>query len=200
MDVTKTSSPGLAPRASSAAPAEQGATGPPQSAPRADRVDIRPLDVSGALQILLAEVRAAFDSLEIASNVSGLPGADSPSQAAQQLVEMALQALPDDAPLAPELITALERIDVALQLGFDRAVGTVSGWRNVTPVTIESIKETRQWVLAALGDDAQNPIWLRPEWLGLAPQLERLRRRRRLARRRLLDPDYSPGGMDDKYT
>jgi hypothetical protein len=174
--------------------------GPTPGALVADRVDIRPLDVSGALQILLAEARAAFDFLEISPSLSDPPIADSPTQAAHQLVEMVLQAIPDDAPIASELITALERSNNALQLGFDRAMGVVSGWRNATPAAVESIKETRQWVSSALGDDAQNKIWLRPEWLGLAPHLERLRRRRRLARRRLLDPDYSPGSMDDEYT
>jgi hypothetical protein len=200
VDVTKTPAPGFAARASNTAPAEQGATGAMQGAPRTDRVDIRPLDVSGALQILLAEVRAAFDSLEIFPNVSGLTIVDSPGQAAHQLVEIVLQAIPDDAPIASELINALERIESALQMGFDRSLSTVGGWRNASPAAVESIKETRQWVFSALGDDAQNPIWLRPEWLGLAPHLERLRRRRRLARRRLLDPDYSPGSLDDEYT
>jgi hypothetical protein len=41
-----------------------------------------------------------------------------------------------------------------------------------------------------------NPIWLRPEWLGLAPRLARLCRRRRVLKRRLTDPDYQPSIFD----
>jgi hypothetical protein len=200
MDVAKTSAPGFAARDSSAAPAEQGATRPMPGAPRADQVDIRPLDVSGALQILLAEVRAAFDSLEISATLSSLTVVDSPGQAAHQLVAMALQAIPDDAPIASELINALERMESALQTGFDRAMSAVRVWRDAAPAVVESIKETRVWVFSALGEDAPNPIYLRPEWLGLAPHLDRMRRRRRLARRCLLDPDYPPGSLDDEYT
>jgi len=49
-------------------------------------------------------------------------------------------------------------------------------------------------VFLVLGDEPQNPLWRRPEWVGLAPQLQRFWRRRRLAHRRLMDPDYSSGG------
>jgi hypothetical protein len=52
-------------------------------------------------------------------------------------------------------------------------------------------------VVSVFGEEPQNPIWLRPEWAGLAPRFERFWRRRCLARRRLTDPDYSSGGFDD---
>jgi hypothetical protein len=48
-----------------------------------------------------------------------------------------------------------------------------------------------------LSEDTQNPALLRPEGAGFAPSLERFRRRRRLARRRLLDPDYRETNADD---
>ena len=46
-------------RTATAAATEQGPQSPASIAPMVDRADIRPLDVSAALQILLAEVRAA---------------------------------------------------------------------------------------------------------------------------------------------
>jgi hypothetical protein len=50
-------------------------------------------------------------------------------------------------------------------------------------------------------------MWLRPEWLGLAPRIERFWRRRRLTRRGLADPDFlsfreaderDPDSVEDK--
>jgi len=81
-----------------------------------------------------------------------------------------------------------------LQTGFASAISAVSAWRDVPSAVVDAAKETRALVFSVLGDEPQNPLWLRPEWVGLAPRLQRFWRRRRLARRRLMDPDYSSGG------
>ena len=89
-------------------------------------------------------------------------------------------------------------IDVALRhSGMERALAIVTQWRDVPAAAVDAVKETRLLFLSALSDDLPNPLWLRPEWLGLAPVLQRFRRRRRIARRRLTDPDYSTASSDD---
>jgi hypothetical protein len=194
-------------RAGTVTSAEQ--EGPPSAAdiaPTADLADIRPLDISGALQILLAEVRAGLD-LQLSAAIT--PGAitstaaaagaiaQSPVQAARELVEMFLQALPEDASDAPAWTAALVRADAAMQSGIGQAVGVVIQWRDVPAAAVDAVAETRALFISALGDDPQNPLWLRPEWMGLAPMLHRFRRRRRNARRRLTDPDYSTQSLDE---
>jgi hypothetical protein len=188
---------------------EQGMPSPATAAPTADLVDIRPLDISGALQILLAEVRAALD-LQLGAAIT--PGAitssaatattagaiaQSPDQAARQMVEMFLQALPEDASDAPAWTAALVRADAALQSSIEEAMGVVTQWRDVPAAVVDAVADARALFIAALGDEPQNPIWLRPEWVGLAPVLQRFRRRRRNARRRLTDPDYPTPSLDE---
>jgi hypothetical protein len=163
-------------------------------APRADRADIRQLDVSGALQILLAEVRAGLD---LAADTVVAQGPIDPVHAARQLVDMFLQAVPDDASDPPAWTAALVNAEAAMQSSTERALIVVSQWREVPPPVVDAVKETRVLLLTVLGDDLQNPLWLRPEWLGLGPVFERFRRRRRNARRRLTDPDYAQGSLDD---
>jgi hypothetical protein len=233
-------------RAGSAPAAEQGTQSPASTAPPADRADIRPLDISGALQILLAEVRAEFDMLLEASSAAGSlaaggsgtgstaargaasgepadgaptfgaptpggsaagpltpgglttggPGALAPFQAARELVEMLLQALPDDAGDVPAWTGALVRVEGAIQAGIDRAMGVVSQWRDVPAVAVDAVRETRVLFSSALSDDAEYPPWLPPEWMGLGSMFHRFRRRRRNARRLLSDPDYSRRSLD----
>lgn len=190
MDIVK--APALDSAASRpATPAEQGVQSPPASAPLADRADIRPLDIPAALQILLSELRAALDLPPGSSDAAAL---DSPIQVAQVLVRMVLQSMPDEAPDVAAWTLALTRMETALQTGLASAISAVSAWRDVPSAVVDAAKETRALVFSVLGDEPQNPLWLRPEWVGLAPRLERFWRRRRLARRRLMDPDYSPGG------
>jgi hypothetical protein len=192
MDIAKT--PPLDSAASRAATttAEQGAQAPVASAAIADRADIRPLDIPSALQILLSELRAALGlEMGLASDGAAL---ESPVQAAQVLVRMVLQSMPDEAPDVAAWTQALARMETALQTGFASAISAVSAWRDVPPAVVDAAKETRALVFSVLGDAPQNPLWLRPEWVGLAPRLQRFWRRRRLARRRLMDPDYSSGG------
>lgn len=173
----------------------------PPVAPPGDLADIRPLDVSAALQILLAEVRAGLDAMlqtAIAQSPAAVAAASqSPLQAARTLVEMYLKALPADAGDAEAWTAAFVRVDDAMQSSFERAAAVVAQWRDASPPVMNAARETLAWFVAALRDDADNPLWLRPEWLGLAPAFNRFRRRRRNARRRLADPDYPWGSLDD---
>jgi hypothetical protein len=178
-------------RAGTATATEQGSHSAGAVAPPADRADIRPLDISGALQILLAEVRAGL-GLPVDAAIT-----QSPVQAARELVILFLQVLPEDAGNASAWTAVLVRVEAATQSSIERALSVVTQWRDVPPVAVDAVKETRALFFSALGDDPQNPLWLRPEWVGLAPRIQRFWRRRRNARRRLTDPDYSPGSLDD---
>lgn len=200
MDVTKAPMAGGSAGAPAAAEPGQGPRARDNLAPLADWADIRALDIPAALQILLAEVRAAFELQAIAmtGDTSVATTADSPSQAAHALLQMVLQAMPDEAAGAPEWAAALARVETALQSGLDRAIGAISMWREVPAMVIDAAQGARTLVVTVLGDDPQNPIWLRPEWAGLAPEFERFWRRRRRARRNLSDPDYSSGNLDDR--
>ncbi|HWJ34918.1 MAG TPA: hypothetical protein VNR70_06610 [Steroidobacteraceae bacterium] len=148
-----------------------------------DRLDIQPLDVVAALQILIAEVRSAVelpaDSLTM----------QSPTQASRVLIELFLQAVPEVTDNPPIWVAALTRVELAFQAAIDRAVDAVAVWRDVPQFVVDAAKETRALVVSQLCDEPPNPMWLRLEWLGLAPRVERFWRRRRLARRGLTDPD-----------
>jgi hypothetical protein len=174
-------------------------------APPVDRADIRPLDTSGGLQILLAEIRAAFEltAESIGSASAGDSGgagdttATSPTQAARQIVEWVLQSLPVDATDAAAWSAALFRTETALQAGLQQATTAVSSWRQVPEAVVDAVKQSGALVLLVLSDESPNPLWLRPEWVGLAPRLERFWRRRRAARRHLTDPDHWQWSLDD---
>jgi hypothetical protein len=199
MDVTKmpAAPTAAAARTPTAPPAEQGPQSPANSEPIADRADIRPLDITAALQILLAEVRASFELQAVATGQDANEAANTPPQAARALLQMVLSAMPDESASMPAWNAALARVETALQAGLDRGIDTVSVWRDVPAIVMDASREVRALVFSALADEPQNPAWLRPEWAGLAPRLERFWRRRRLARRLLTDPDYSPGNLDD---
>jgi hypothetical protein len=190
-DVGNMPSPATASRTVAATP-ERGAPAPSGIASALDRADIKPLDVPAALQILIAEVRAAFELLLAeAGDAATAPPAnlDSPALAARALVETVLQSLPDtlDENAWGE---ALPRMEAALQSAVQSAVDAVSAWRDASPVVVATTKQAAQLALQVLGDEPQNPLWLRPEWLATAPRLTRFWRRRRAHRRRLTDPDY----------
>jgi hypothetical protein len=205
MDVTKMPGPATAAARTPSTPsAEQGPQSPANAAPIVDRADIRPLDIPAALQILLAEVRAAFELQAIAMDSNASVTLGSPPQAARALLQMLISAMPDEpasmpngSASMPAWNAALSRVETALQTGLDRGIDAVTVWRDVPPVVVDAVKEARTLVFSMLGDDPSSAAWLRPEWAGLAPWLERFWRRRRLARRHLTDPDYSPGGVDD---
>jgi hypothetical protein len=183
----------------------QGTPSPTTAATPADLADIRPLDISGALQILLAEVRAGLDlqldasiaPSAITSSATASAIAQSPVQAARELVEIFLQALPEDASDAPAWTAALVRADAAMQSSIEQAIGVVTQWREVPAAAVDAVREARALFASVLGDDVENPLWLRPEWMGLAPMIHRFRRRRRNSRRRLTDPDLSPRYLDE---
>ena len=197
MDVTKLPAPGAAAtQTPTIPPGEPGSQSPANIAPIADRADIRPLDIQAALQILLAEVRASFDLQAVLMIGDGGVVLDNPAQAARAVVEIVVQSMPDVLDV-PVWTAALARAEAALQIGLERAIDVVTVWRDVPAAVVDAVKETRTSVFAVLGDEPQNPIWARPEWALLAPRLERFRRRRRIARRRLTDPDYSMGVFDD---
>jgi hypothetical protein len=197
MDVTKLPAPGAAAtQTPTIPPGEPGSQSPANIAPIGDRADIRPLDVQAALQILLAEVRASFDLQAVLMSGDGGVVLGNPAQAARAVVEIVVQSMPDGLNV-PVWTAALARAEAALQIGFERAIDIVTVWHDVQTAVVDAVKETRTSVFAVLGDEPQNSIWARPEWALLAPRLERFRRRRRIARRRLTDPDYSMGVFDD---
>jgi hypothetical protein len=169
----------------------QGSTMAAPIAALPDRADIRPLDVSSALQILLAEVRGGLDLPLDAAMIAA------PEQAAAALLELLLQGLPEDSHDVPAWSSALLRMEAVIQSGMERAISIVTQWRDVPPAVVDAVKEARAQFASALEDDPQNPLWLRPEWLGMAPLMQRFRRRRRNARRRLVDPDYPSGNLDE---
>jgi hypothetical protein len=197
LDITKLPAQGAAAiRALTTSPAEPGSKSPANIAAIADRADIRPLDIPAALQILLTEVRASLDLQAVQMSGEGSAVLDTPPQAARVLVELVVQSLPDEAGV-PAWTAALVHVETALPIGLERAIDAVTAWRDVPITVVDATKETRALVFSILGDDPQSPIWLRPEWAGLAPKFERFWRRRRIARRRLTDPDYSSATFDD---
>jgi hypothetical protein len=206
MDVTKLPPPAAADvRTPATSPGQLSSQTLAKPAALGDRADIKPLDVPAALQILLAEFRAALEQqsllafdqqLVIGDGGAGSAAPDNPAQAARILLQMAVQSLPDEPEVAAWAATLL-RMENALQTGIERAIDAVSAWRDVPAAVIDATKETRALVFAILGDEPQNPLWLRPEWAGFAPRLERFWRRRLIARRRLTDPDHASGSFDD---
>jgi len=156
-----------------------------------DRADIRPLDVAGALQILIAEVRAAFDEIGGAS-APLVPFAtatvDDEVAAARAIVELVLQSLPESFEPTSWSV-ALPRADAALQAGVEKAVEVVGAWRDVTPAVVNATRESGAMALHLIAGEPPYP-WPPPEWVGLARRLRRLWRRRRALGRRLVDPDH----------
>jgi hypothetical protein len=175
----------------------------------ADPVHIHPLDLMGAMQIVIAEVRAdlappgaalsppgaaphgggpRLEPLLLATG--GVPDEPMAALTPQTVVQMFLQAVPPPEMLEPQVwLAAATELEGRVQVALDRAVAATTAWRDVPAAVVEGVTDTRAVVVAALGDDPPNPLWLRPEWLGLAPRMERYWRRRRRARRWLRDPD-----------
>jgi len=151
--------------------------------------EIRGLDIPAALQILWLEVS---DALGIASPAPPAAGAD---QAAVAIVDAFLQSLPATDPIRPDdpaglaWIGAADRLQTVLEGGLDRAQSIVGAWPGVTAEVIESVAGSRAMIGSALLDAPLPTFLARPEWLGLAPRIERHLRRRRMLRRRLQDPD-----------
>jgi hypothetical protein len=210
MDVSKLPPPALPLNKSSTAPTKEQLAGEiaavlehdlqtlSKPASAGDRANIRPLDIPGGLQILLAEIRASLDvPADAAAPGSPESFPDSPLQAARQIVEWMLKALPDDAADVPAWTAALAKMESSLESGLQQASDTVAAWHDVAPAVVDAVQQSGSLVRAVLGDVQPNPLWVRPEWAGMAPRLERLWRRRRGARRRLTDPDHWRGSLDD---
>jgi hypothetical protein len=209
------SAAGTAQAAQTATPADTESSSAAAVISAADFADIRPLDLAAALQILVAEVRAGLDAYLEGSigpnaaaqgpatanaapnSIAQNPIAQSPIQAAHDLVDMFLRALPEDASDAPAWTAVLTQLETAVLSSVERAVSVVAAWRDIPPPVVDAVKQTRAMIFEALGDELQNPSWLRPEWMGLATPLQRFRRRRRNARRRLTDPDYPLVNLDE---
>ena len=167
-----------------------------------DQLHIEPLDVAGALQILLSEARAALPAAGVAAGAElgaflGGPAAvlglgvsvDALAAAPQAVILLFLRALPPTVLEPSTFLVVAHGVEADLHRALDAAVTTVAAWRAVPPAVVAAAGEARSVVLAALRDDPPNPLWLRPEWLGLAPSMERFWRRRRRARRFVDDPD-----------
>ena len=198
-DVGAGHTPGLR---QSAAPAVAGSVSTALAdavAALADPVHIHPLDLAGALQILTAEVRAELplpgDAPHAAGRLEplllaagGLPEEAPAATAPQTLAQAFLQPAPEL--LQPAVwLASVTQVEGALQAALDRGLAAVTAWRDVPAAVVDGTRETREVVLAAILDEPPNPLWLQPEWLGLAPRLEWYARRRRRARRALSDPD-----------
>jgi hypothetical protein len=216
MDVTK--SPPLDPsvnRPGAAAPTSQQSAASLSSRPAAalaDRLDIQPLDVAGALQIMTAEISTALEL------PAGSLLMQSPAQTSRAMIQLFLDAMQEGAPGLPEEMHAAPqvghatpenassllawsatsaRIELAFQCAIERAVEAVAAWRDVPQFVVDAAKETRTRIVSQLAEQPLSPSWLRPEWLGLAPKVQRYWRRRRVARRGLTDPDLWPSRETD---
>ena len=199
-----------------------GRKAPLPAPPAADLADIRPLDVPGGLQILIAEVRAALErELLLATGPadarpagattagSAAPGADvwlpeavpgavfdarAASEAARQVVDLLLRSLPAETADDAALGQRLPALEVALQSAGGRALEIISAWHDSAPATQAAAGLAVQMVANAVSDEPLLGAWMRPEWAGFLPRLEQFRRRRRRLRRRLVDPDYPHRG------
>ena len=171
-----------------------------------DRTDIRPLDLAGALQILIAEVRAELTRVLLQATDVSTPAtvgalssapADALLPAARDILESVLNSLPQSSLEVAVWSEALPAVDAAVASGLARAASIIEAWRDVPGPVVNAAQGLRALVANALSDEPLNPIWLRPEWLNLAPRLMRLRRRRKFLQRRLTDPDYRTSFFDD---
>jgi hypothetical protein len=121
----------------------------------------------------------------------------SPAQASPVLMRLFLQAVPEEAGNPEKWLATVTQLEITLQSALDQGVATVEQWRNVPQVVVDAARETRSVVMSQLSDEPPGPLWLRPEWMWLTPRMERFRRRRRLARRGLTDPDLRALPEDD---
>jgi hypothetical protein len=197
MEVAKPPSINVAPGGNPAPSAQSRSANPaPPLPPALDRADIGPLDVPAALQILIAEVQDAWQLAPTAATAQ--TPVQSPLEAAMRLVQTLLQSLPNTGGDARGWTTALAVLQAGLDTGIDRAIATVAAWRDVPQAAVDALKDARSMVAAALGDETLSPWLVPPEWAGLAPRLEIFRRRRRTARRRLIDPDFPLPELGDE--
>lgn len=130
--------------------------------------------------------------------LEALPAAASAPEAARQLVELLLKALPPESPDEAPFAQRLPALDSAVQSASAQALSIIDSWRAVPVATQAAAHLAVQLAANALGDEVLQAAWLRPEWAGLLPRLERFRARRRRLKRRLQDPDAREPPADDE--
>ena len=170
-----------------------------------DRMNIRPLDLASALQILIAEVRAELTRVLLQATDISTPAnagastapADALIPAAGDILESVLSSLPQSSLEVAVWSEVLPAVDAAVASGLARAGSIIETWRDVPGPVVSNAQAVRALVANALSDEPLNPVWLRPEWQNLAPRLMRLRRRRKFLQRWLTDPDYRASFFDD---
>lgn len=163
-------------------------------APPPDRADIRPLKLSDALRILLAEIREEMD-LSLLKVGEGAE-LDAPS-AVRESVALVLKSLPAEDANVSAWLVQLPRIEQALEVALPRALATVNGWRGLPAGISQQVADAVHEIRVLLLEDNPQLFNLRGEWAGLASPLSRYRRARRARRRRLTDPDYWPARLDE---
>jgi hypothetical protein len=163
-------------------------------APPPDRADIRPLQLSDALRILLAEIREAMDLslLKVGEGVE----LDAPS-AVRESLTLILGLLPTDDADVTAWLSVLPRIEQGLEGALPRALAAVNGWRELPAGVSQQMSEAVHEIRNLLLEDTPPLFPLRFEWAAYALPLSRYRRARRARRRRLLDPDYWPARLDE---
>jgi hypothetical protein len=176
--------------------------GTANSAPQAattttlDEALISALDDATALRILLAEVRqflvADLPGTTPRSAPAMLPPLATPTTpvaAAGGLLATFLAALPADESDPGAWIDAVAGLEQIFRTAYESAAAIVTAWRGVTPDVIGSVREAQTLFVTAIAAGRDDGL-VRAEWLEVAPHLDRFRRRRRAARRRLEDPDH----------
>jgi hypothetical protein len=211
-DVLRTLTPSLGERNAPAAPALPLPT---------DRSSIKALDLAGALQILIAEVKLALgdagfeppdpslgEALQrwAAAQPSLVLLLSEPETAqatlappARALLEIFLRALPPEDQPPQAWIAAVQKLTQALVNGSAAAIGRIGAWRDTPARLPAQLEQSRALAFNLLGEDPPLPLLTRPEWLGLGTALTRFHRLRRRQRRLLLsdtDADWLDGDAD----
>lgn len=175
----------------------------PVPTPGAGGPDIRPLDLAGALQILVAEVELALTEAGLGAGApapgAGTTGIDAAqSAAARVLLSAFLRALPPASEPPATFFAAVQRAAQALADGSQAAIDRVAAWRGTPAALVAALQQGRQLSLALISDDRiQSPILAHPECLSLANEWARLRRRRRRQERRLLLTDTDADWLEE---
>ena len=196
---------------------ERGTPAASAGALLADRSSIKPLDLAGALQVLIAELRLALveagfhppDALDPAALQRW--AADTADNAevtaprlAQPLLELFIANLPPEGDPPASWLAAVQRLEQVILRAGAAAIERIASWRD-TPAAIPSLlRRALEIVVPQIHEDAPPPLLARPDWPGLAA-LQRFRRLRRRQRRlaageaaedwlELEDPDAAPHG------
>ena len=167
----------------------------------ADRADIRPLDLEGALQILISEVRAELDAALLSMGENPPPPATqvrSVQEAVKSLVDGLLNAYLREPQDFAAFDRAVSRIESAWQSGSARGLTFVGAWKQVPQSVVDTVRQVIAGAAEAIDAETMNPLWLNPEWAALAPRFARYRRRRQRLRRWLNDPDFKLAPLEEE--